>query len=53
LVQSLVRVLLEGHDVASAPRPVLGDDEAGVGVEDAGGEGVGAETAEHHRVDQT
>ncbi len=41
---------LERSGLALAVLPVGGDDHAGLGVGDAGADGVGAEPAEHHRV---
>jgi hypothetical protein len=52
-LQGDVGVLLEWHHIAAAPGSVLGDDDAGVGVQDPGGESVGTEPSENNRVDQS
>ena len=50
LLERLVGVLLERDRPAAAHALVGGDDELGVGVDDAAGEAVGREAAEHHRM---
>ena len=50
LVEGRIDVLLERHDLAAPPAAVGGDDELGLGVVVAVGDGVGGEAAEDDRV---
>ena len=50
LLERFVGVLLQGDGTAAANALVRRDDELGVGIDDAAGEAVGREAAEHHRV---